>query len=194
MALVAGLFPFRALRPAPAAAARVAAVPYDVVTADEARALAAGEPLSFLHVSRAEIDLAPDTDPHADVVYEAAARRFERLKADAPFVRDEVPALYLYGLQMAGHRQLGVAGCYALDEYDRGIVKKHERTRRDKEDDRTHHMLALGAQTGPVFLTYRASEAIDGAAARAAAGDPLYDFEAADRVRHTVWRLAGAER
>jgi len=187
---MASLVPFRALRVSASAAARVAAVPYDVVTTEEARALASQDPLSFLHVSRPEVDLPPDTDPHAPAVYAAAASRFERLKQDAPFERDETPALYVYRLRMGTHEQSGVAGAYSLDEYDRDVIRKHERTRRDKEDDRTQHMLALGAQTGPVFLTYRASADIDGVVSRVSARGPVIDFEAADGVRHTIWRVS----
>ena len=187
---MASLIPFRALRPVPATAARVAAVPYDVVTTEEARALAADNPLSFLHVSRAEIDLPPATDPYAAGVYAAAAGRFDRLRRDAPLVREDAPSLYLYRLRVGAHEQIGTAGCYGLDEYDRDIIRKHERTRRDKEDDRTRHMIALRAQTGPVFLTYRASADVDAVTRAATREEPLFDFSAADGVQHTVWRVA----
>jgi len=190
---MATLRPFRALRPRPSDAARIAAVPYDVVSTDEARALAGENPLSFLRVSRAEIEFPPGTDPYSDVVYRRAADNFDTLKKDALVVEDE-PSVYLYRLRMGSHEQTGIAACYALDEYDRDVIKKHERTRRDKEDDRTRHMLALGAQTGPVFLTYRASAEVDRLAARITAGAPLIDFEAPDHVRHTVWRAGGADR
>jgi uncharacterized protein (DUF1015 family) len=187
---MAALFPFRALRPAPDTAPLVAAVPYDVVSTDEARALAVGNPLSFLHVSRAEIDLPAGTDPYSTAVYAAAALRFRALKRDAPLVREEVATLYVYRLRSGAHEQVGIAGCYALDDYDSGVIKKHERTRRDKEDDRTAHMLALRAQTGPVFLTYRASVDVDKLGSSAAATAPLFDFDAEDGVRHTIWRLS----
>ena len=182
--------PFRALRPAADAARQVAAVPYDVVTADEARALAGGNPLSFLRVSRAEIDLLPDIDPYAPVVYEAARRNFEQLKQAAPLVHDEQPSLYFYRLGMGAHEQTGLAGCYSLDEYDRDIIKKHERTKRDKEDDRTRHMIALEAQTGPVLLTHRAIPDVTEIARTVCAEAPLYDLVAAGDVRHTVWRVS----
>src|SRR5437764_8054487 len=190
---MARLYPFRALRPRPADAPRIAAVPYDVVNTDEARTLADANPVSFLRVSRAEIELPPGTDPYSDAVYDRAARNFDRLKKDALVVDDE-PSVYLYRLRMGTHEQTGVAACYSLDEYDCGAIKKHERTRRDKEDDRTRHMLALGAQTGPVFLTYRASGDVDQIGARATADVPLFDFEAPDRVRHTLWRASDADR
>ena len=186
---MASLYPFRALRPTPEAAGRVAAVPYDVVSTEEARALAAGNTLSFLHVSRAEIDLPAGTDPHDDAVYATAVSNFERLTSDAPLVMEGRASLYVYRLEMDGHAQTGIAGCYSLDEYDRDVIRKHERTRRDKEDDRTRHMLALRAQTGPVFLTYRASPALDAVVARAASSPPMFDFSAADEVQHTMWRV-----
>jgi uncharacterized protein (DUF1015 family) len=185
MAVIA---PFRALRPTPVSAARVAAVPYDVVNAEEAQALAAGNPLSFLHVSRAEIDLPADTNPYADVVYAKAVENFEALKRNAPLVQEDTPSLYVYRLRMGDHVQTGVAGTFSIDEYDRDIVKKHERTRRDKEDDRTRHITELRAQTGPVFLTYPGSAAVDAVVAQVAAGQPLFDFTAADGIQHTLWR------
>ena len=182
--------PFRAVRPDPAAAPHVAAVPYDVVDVEEARALAAAHPLNFLHVSRAEIDLPAGTDPHGDIVYRTAAERYQALKRDAPLVEESDPALYLYHLDVDGHGQTGVAACYSLAEYDANVIKKHERTRRDKEDDRTRHIVELRAQTGPVFLAHRPSERLDELAKRVRATvDPLVDFTALDGVRHAVWRV-----
>ncbi|HEX4915381.1 MAG TPA: DUF1015 domain-containing protein, partial [Vicinamibacterales bacterium] len=165
---MSAIFPFAALRPVPNAAAQVAAVPYDVVNTEEARVLAEGNPLSFLHVSRPEIDLPPGTNPHSDPVYDLAAANFAKLKAAAPLVVEETPSFYVYRLHMGGHVQSGIAACYSIDEYDRDLIKKHEKTRPDKEDDRTRHMLAIGAQTGPVFLTYRASKAVDALVRRVA--------------------------
>jgi uncharacterized protein (DUF1015 family) len=185
--------PFRALRPSAVNVERVSAVPYDVVNAEEARAMAAGNPLSFLHVSRAEIDLPAATDPYSDAVYAKALENFDALRAAAPLVVEAEPAVYLYRLTMGAHTQTGLAACYSVDEYDADLIKKHEKTRRDKEDDRTRHISTLRAQTGPVFLTYRASAAIDAAAARVTAGTPLFDFLAPDQVRHSVWKVAGAE-
>jgi len=190
---MAGLAPFRALRPSPSTAARVAAVPYDVVNTDEARALAAGNPLSFLHVSRPEIDLPPGTDLHGDDVYATGVKNFERLKAAAPLLVEETPRLYVYRLRMGGHSQIGLAGCFSVDDYDGDVIRKHEHTRRDKEDDRTRHLLDLRAQTGPVFLTYRARPAIDGLVERITTGEPLYDFTAVDGVQHTIWIVESAE-
>jgi uncharacterized protein (DUF1015 family) len=180
--------PFRALRPRPQDAPRVAAVPYDVIDVDEARLLARDNPLSFLRVSRAELELPAGTDPHADVVYERACANFRRLREDV-FVVDAQPSLYVYRLRMNGHVQTGLAGCFSVDDYDRDVIRKHERTRRDKEDDRTRHMMALRAQTGPVFLTYRSSTDVDALTTRVSAGEPLVDFCAADGVQHTMWTV-----
>jgi uncharacterized protein (DUF1015 family) len=190
---MATLHPFRALRPDAATASRIAAVPYDVVSTEEARALADGNPLSFLRVSRAEIELPSGADPYADAVYQRAADNFRRLRNEDLIV-DAEPSVYFYRLQLGTHIQTGLAGCFSIDEYDRGIIKKHERTRRDKEDDRTRHMLALGAQTGPVFLTYRAAGDIDRIAGAVTASGPIVDFTAPDAVRHTLWRVGGADR
>lgn len=181
--------PFRALRPARQRAAEVSAVPYDVVSTAEARQLAAGNPWSFLHVSRPEIDLPDGADPYSEAVYGKAAESFSRLKSLAPLELETEPRLYVYKLRLGGHEQAGVAGVCSLDEYEQGVVRKHERTRRDKEDDRTRHMLALSAQTGPVFLTHRDRGEIDEIAGRARQRAPLYDFIASDGVAHTVWSL-----
>ena len=191
---MSALYPFRALRPAPAAAAAVASVPYDVVSTDEARALAAGNPLSFLRVTRSEIDLPASTHPYDAAVYAQAVANFEELKRAAPMLIDEEPSLYAYRLRMGNHEQTGLAGCFSVDEYDRGLVKKHEKTRQDKEDDRTRHISELRAQTGLVFLTYRARQPIDAVVSRVCAGAPLYSLVAADGVVHTLWRIGGADR
>jgi len=189
---MAKLYPFRALRPKPENAAHIAAVPYDVVTTDEARAQAGDNPLSFLRVSRAEIELPDGTNPYADEVYDRAVENFKKLRHEAMVVEEE-PSVYLYRLRMGSHAQVGLAACFSIDEYDRDIIKKHERTRPDKEDDRTRHMIALRAQTGPVFLTYRASADVNGVADRATKGAPLFDFTAVDSVQHTLWRVGGAD-
>jgi uncharacterized protein (DUF1015 family) len=190
---MAVITPFRALRPTAGSAAAVAAVPYDVVNTEEARALAAGNPLSFLHVSRAEIDLPPDTNPYADAVYAKAVESFAALKTRAPLVLEDAPSLYVYRLQMGGHVQTGIVGCFSVDDYDRDVIKKHERTRRDKEDDRTRHIIELRAQTGPVFLLHEPSTGVDAVVQRATAKAPLFDFTAVDGVRHIVWRIAPAD-
>lgn len=184
---------FCAQRPPQEQAAAVSAVPYDVVNTKEARQLADGNPLSFLRVSRPELELADDTNPYADEVYQRAADNFEKLKAAAPLIVEETPSLYVYGLQMGDHEQVGIAACASVDEYDADLVRKHERTRKDKEDDRTRHIVTLRAQTGPVFLTYRGltpiNQIVDAVQERA----PLYDFTAADGVRHTIWRMSDDE-
>jgi uncharacterized protein (DUF1015 family) len=186
--LVSALHPFRALRPVPESVELVAAVPYDVVSTEEARALAADNPLSFLHVSRAEIDLPEGTHPYDDAVYAKAAANFDALKARAPLVLEESASLYVYRLRMGTHVQTGIAGGFAMDEYESGIIRKHEHTRRDKEDDRTRHMLEIRAQTGPVFLTFRRTSAVAAIVQRVVAEAPLFEFVAADGVEHILWR------
>jgi uncharacterized protein (DUF1015 family) len=190
---VAVIRPFRALRPQADRAQQVASVPYDVVNTDEARALADGNPLSFLHVSRPEIDLPPGTDLYSDSVYRKAVENFEKLIATCPLEKENEASLYLYRLIMGQHEQIGIVACCSIDEYDNSTIRKHERTRRDKEDDRTRHMLMLRAQTGPVFLTYRARPEIDSQVSAALSTEPLYDLTAPDGVRHTIWRLAETE-
>jgi uncharacterized protein (DUF1015 family) len=190
---VAVIRPFRALRPQADRAQLVASVPYDVVNTDEARALADGNPLSFLHVSRPEIDLPAGTDLYSDVVYRKAVENFQKLIADCPLERETEPSLYLYRLIMGDHEQIGIVASCSIDEYDNSIIRKHERTRRDKEDDRTRHMLMLRAQTGPVFLTYRRRAEIDEQVTAAIGAEPLYDLTAADSVRHTIWRLSDTD-
>jgi len=187
---VATIRPFNALRPQGDRAAQVAAVPYDVVNTEEARALAAGNPWSFLHVSRSEIDLPDGTPIYSDKVYAKALANFEQLIKECPLEDEETPSLYLYRLIMGDHEQIGVVACCSVDEYDRDIIRKHERTRPDKEDDRTRQIMVLRAQTGPVFLTYRGEVRIDSLVADALTRNPpLYDFVANDDIRHTIWRV-----
>jgi len=186
---VAVIRPFRALRPPSERAQAVASVPYDVVNTEEARELAAGNTLSFLHVSRPEIDLPPGTDLYSDAVYRKAVENFEKLIAACPLEKEAEPSLYLYRLIMGQHEQIGVVACCSIDEYDNNIIRKHERTRRDKEDDRTRHMIMLRAQTGPVFLTYRRRPEIDELVSAAITADPLFDLTAEDGIRHTIWRV-----
>ncbi len=191
---MAAIFPFRALRPPVARVERVASVPYDVVNTEEARALAADNPLSFLHVTRPEIDMPEGTDIHSDAVYAKAAENFDRLARECPLERDAEPSLYLYRLRMGEHTQTGVAACFSVDEYDQNLIRKHEKTRPDKENDRTRHLLELRAQTGVVFLTYAPERRIDALVAGETQSAPLYDFEAEDGVRHTVWRVPAPEQ
>ena len=185
--------PFRALRPRPERAQAVASVPYDVVNTEEAAALAAGNPFSFLHVSRPEIDLPPGTDLYSDAVYRKAVENFEKLIATAPLEKEAEPSLYLYRLVMGRHEQIGVVACCSIDEYDNDTIRKHERTRRDKEDDRTRHMVMLRAQTGPVFLTYRTRPEIDAHVSAAITAAPLFDLTAEDGIRHTIWRITDTD-
>jgi uncharacterized protein (DUF1015 family) len=187
--LVAIIRPFSALRPPPPRAKDVSSVPYDVVNTEEARALAGENPFSFLHVSRPEIDLPDGTDIYSDQVYRKAVENYQHLIETAPLEREANPSLYLYRLVMGNHSQIGLVAASSIDEYDRDIIRKHERTRRDKEDDRTRHMLMLRAQTGPVFLTYRRRPEIDELVAAETARDPLFDFTSDDGVKHTVWRV-----
>jgi uncharacterized protein (DUF1015 family) len=184
---VAVIHPFRALRPPGERVAEVASPPYDVVSTEEARALAADNPLSFLHVSRPEIDLPEGTDIYSDGVYRKAAENFEKLIKECPLEEEKTPSVYLYRLMMGEHEQIGVVACCAVDEYDAGTIRKHERTRRDKEDDRTRHILTLKSQTGPVFLTYRANDDINTMILETTMTAPLYDFTADDGVQHTIW-------
>jgi uncharacterized protein (DUF1015 family) len=186
---VANIRPFSALRPVAEKVKSVASVPYDVVNTEEARTLAAGNPLSFLHVSRPEIDLPVDTDVYSDAVYRKAMENFQRLKEACPLITEASPSVYVYRLIMGEQEQIGVVACCSVDEYDQDLIKKHERTRRDKEDDRTHHMMVLRAQTGPVFLTYRARRDLDTMVMETTMTAALFDFTADDGIQHTVWRV-----
>ncbi len=181
--------PFAAFRPPPPAAVRVASPPYDVINTAEARALAAGNPDSFLHVSRPEIDLPEGTDEHADAVYARGAENLTALVEQRALVPDPEPHLYLYAQKMGDHRQIGVVGCASVAEYSRDLIKKHEKTRPDKEDDRTRHIGELGAHDEPVFLTYRADATIDRLVQEALLVAPVYDLTTADGVEHRLWVL-----
>lgn len=185
--------PFAALRPNPSVAAELASVPYDVVDTEEARCLAHGHPLSFLRVVRSEVDLPSDIDPHADVVYERALDNFRELEREA-LLRESVPSIYLYRQEMTllGRvvRQTSVVACCHADDYVAGVIKRHEKTRRDKEDDRTRHVLTLRANTGLVFMMYPDQPSISALMAADTGAAPLYDFVAVDGVRHVVWKSA----
>lgn len=185
--------PFAAIRPHLSVVNKVASVPYDVVDREEAAALAQGNPLSFLRVSRAEIDLPKEQNPYGDEVYSQAAANYKKLLEDGQLTQEEQPCLYVYQLQMGDQVQTGVAAAYSVDEYDADKIKKHEKTRREKEDDRTRHIVTLRAQTGPVFLTYRGRKAIDELVQKVTQGEPLYNLTAADGVRHTLWKVTEAQ-
>jgi uncharacterized protein (DUF1015 family) len=184
---------FQGLVPLPAHAPEVACVPYDVVNAAEAAALAAGKPRSLLHVDRAEIDLPANTDPHSDAVYAKARENFLALQRDGALGRETEPCLYVYQQQMGAHRQRGLVAVCHVEDYDAELIKKHEKTRKDKEDDRTRLIDTLGANTGPVFLTYRDEVSVTALVEAKVKESPLHDFTAPDGIRHTVWRIAGGE-
>ncbi|MEE8153609.1 MAG: DUF1015 family protein [Phycisphaerales bacterium] len=181
--------PFAALRPLPNIAAQVSSVPYDIVTTAEARQLAADNPRSFLRVLRPEIDLPVETDPHDPAVYAAAKENFQRLLSNGDLVREAEPKLYLYRQVLNDHCQIGLVCCCHVDDYNNDIIKKHEKTRPDKEDDRTRHMLAINAHPGPVLMTYRDEPQIDKIVAQDVNHRPLFHFDAPDGVTHTVWTV-----
>lgn len=183
---------FAALRPNVEDAALVASVPYDVVDTAEAKALAEGNPKSFLHVSRPEIDLPSGTDCSSDEAYRQARKALDGLIASGTLVKDEESKFYAYRQTMGSHSQTGIVAVFDTKDYLAGILKQHEKTRRDKEDDRTRHIETLEAQTGPAFLTYRDDKAIDELVAAACRNEPLYDFVAPDGIGHTVWEIASA--
>jgi len=186
---MAKIMPFHGLVPTPEKAKEVAAVPYDVVNSEEAAILAAGNPLSFLHVSRPEIDMEPGIDLHDDRVYAKAAENFKKLCETAPLTLDPEEHLYIYRLIMDGHVQTGILGAASADDYRNNIIKKHEKTRQDKEDDRTRHVMTLRSHTGPAFLTYKDSDEIDALVAELSSTDPTFDLTAADGIQHTIWRV-----
>ena len=182
--------PFSAVRPTPEKASAVAAVPYDVVDTAEARALAAGNPASFLHVSRPEIDMPEGTDCASPEAYAQAKKALDGLRASGVLVQDPDPKFYAYRQVMGNHAQTGIVATFDAKDYLAGVLKQHEKTRKDKEDDRTRHIEILKAHTGPAFLTYKDDPAIDAIVAEACAGAPLYDFVAPDGIRHAVWEIA----
>lgn len=187
------LHPFRAVRPDPSVVADVACVPYDVINAAEARTMAQGKPLSFLHVIRPEIDLPEGTDEHEDAVYETGGNNL-RAFVDATYtMREPDPSVYMYRLVMDGRAQTGIFGCVSVDDYDSDVILKHEKTRPSKEDDRTRHILAQGAHAEPIMLTFRDSDAVTGLMETCEQDAPLYDLTTDDGVRHTLWRFAAAQ-
>ena len=180
---------FKAWRPAAGKVEQVASVPYDVVDTAGAAALAAGNPDSFLHVVRAEIDLPEGTNPYSDAVYAQAKANLRRLMDDGVLIREEEPALYLYSQQMGDHLQYGIVASCHIEDYENGKIKIHEKTRRVKEEDRIRYVDTQNANTGPVFLAYRDSEKINAVVEAAKATEPLYKFTAEDGVAHTVWKF-----
>jgi len=190
---MASIYPFNALRPAPGLAGEVCELPYDVMNSEEAREMAKNKPLSFLHVSKPEIDLELGIDVHSPSVYTKGAENFDLLQEQGVLLEDSSPCFYLYQQVMDGHKQVGIVAVASCEEYDSGIIKKHEYTRPAKEDDRVHHIESLNSQTGPVFLTYRAMAAIDMFVKDVCNTDPDVDFEAVDGVQHTSWVLDSKE-
>ena len=183
---------FAAVRPNEKDAALVASVPYDVVDTAEARQLAAGNPKSFLHVSRPEIDLPDGTDCSSPEAYAQARKALDALMANGTLVKEGEPKFYAYRQTMGAHSQTGIVATFDTQDYLSGVLKQHEKTRKDKEDDRTRHIETLSAHTGPAFLTYRDDKAIDLIVQDACRRAPLYDFVAPDGIGHTVWEIAPA--
>lgn len=187
------IHPFAALRPTPAMAPRTAALPYDVVSLAEAREAVGDEPASFLGIDVPQVWFEDGHDPYGDEVYAQAAHRFGAAVANGTYVQEVEPAFYVYRQEADGRTQTGVVGCVAVDDFVAGVVKRHENTRVEKENDRVRHIEALGAQTGPVFLAYRPDAAGAGrlaaAVAEVVAQEPLYDFVDGAGVRNTVWNV-----
>lgn len=181
--------PFAALRPRRGYADEVIAPPYDVVSTDEARALAAGRPWSFLHVSRPEIDLPRGTDPHSEAVYRRGAANLERLRRSGVLTREPIPSFYVYRMRMGHHEQTGLACVASVRAYEQNRIRKHELTRPDKENDRVLNIEALNAQTGPVLAAYRADDALRELLREGTRQLPLFEVEGPNSVMHTVWQI-----
>lgn len=184
---MANIRPFPASRPAPSRAREVASVPYDVIDTKEARALAAGNPVSFLHVCRPEIDLVEGTSLYAEEVYAKGRENLDRFESNGTLVPDPTPRLLVYRQTWRGQKQDGLVAACSVEDYDADVIKKHEKTRKDKEDDRTKHLVVQAAHAEPVFLTYRATDAVDARVAKVTSAPPEIDFEAVDGVRHSLW-------
>lgn len=182
--------PFCALRPSPGKEELIASVPYDVVNRQEAKELAGGNPLNFLRITRAEIELDEKINPYSCEVYKKAEENLNKLKNHEDLKIDGTPKLYLYKLTMDGRSQTGIAATFSVDDYDSGIIMKHEKTRKEKEDDRTNHIVTTGAQTGPVFLTYKNVSLIDDIVdVVTKQTKPIYNFTSPDGIQHAVWIL-----
>ena len=181
--------PFRALRPAEGKEKDVAALPYDVYSREEARSKVEGDSLTFLRIDRPETQFPPEQDMYADCVYRKGGDMLREMEQEGNFIQDETPCFYIYELTMGGRAQTGLVACSAVDDYVSGVVKKHENTRRDKEEDRIRHVDALSAQTGPIFLAYRADARIKALLDGEKKSFPLADFASDDGVRHQKKRL-----
>ena len=187
---MADIKPFRAIRPKQGLESRIAALPYDVYNREEAKEETMKEPMSFLKIDRAETQFEDSVDTYADEVYKRAHDTFWGMVEDGSFIRDAEDCYYLYELTMNGRSQTGIVACASIDDYENQIIKKHENTRADKEVDRIHHVDALSAQTGPIFLAYRAKEEINEVVARIRKEPAVYDFTSPDGIRHTVWKIS----
>lgn len=180
--------PFKALRPTKDNAHLIASVPYDVINKEEAKELAKDNPLSYLHVTRSEIDLPDDIDVYSKEVYLKAKENLDKLIKDAPLILDDKPHFYFYRLIMNGRAQTGIAATFSVDDYDNDVILKHEKTRKVKEDDRTNHIITTNAQTGVVFLTYRGIKSVNELVEKTINTiQPEYDFTAQDGIQHTIW-------
>lgn len=186
---MAQIKPFAALRPQPQLADKICELPYDVLSSEEARVQAQGNPLSFFHVSKPEIDLPANVDVYSAPVYSKAKENLEILRSQKALTLEDKPCFYLYRQIMGNHSQTGLVAAASCQDYLDGIIKKHEFTRPDKEDDRVRHIETLNSQTGPVFLTYKAKADIDSFVSKKTSGTPDVDFTAKDGVRHTAWTI-----
>lgn len=184
---------FRAYRPRPEVAGRVAALPYDVYNRQEAEIEVKREPLSFLKVDRAETSFGPEVDTYAPCVYDKAGQLLKEMIDDGTYIMEQGPVYYIYELIMEGRSQTGLVACASIDDYINGVIKKHENTREDKELDRIRHVEACGAQTGPIFLAYRSIDRVNEIIDRVKQGEALYSFTAPDGVTHNVWIIDGAD-
>ena len=191
MALV---LPFKAVRPQQKFVSQVAALPYDVMTREEAQKAVSGNALSFMHVEKSEIDVPDQTKSDDDLIYQTAKRNFVQMQEKGILLQDESPCFYIYQQQMSGRAQTGIVGLMSAVEYDAGKIKKHELTRKDKEEDRINHVSTVNAQTGPVFISYRERQSLNKIVDKIMTGTPEYDFTADDGVIHTVWIVADAKQ
>jgi uncharacterized protein (DUF1015 family) len=191
MALV---LPFKAVRPQPQLASQVAALPYDVMTREEAQKAVAGNALSFMHVEKSEIDVPDQTQSNDMLIYQTAKQNFAQMREKGTLVQDKSPCFYIYRQQMGGRKQTGIVGVMSVLEYDTGKIKKHELTRKDKEEDRINHVSTVNAQTGPVFISYRERQNLNKIVDKITDGTPEYDFTADDGVGHTAWVVADARQ
>ncbi|MFZ2396616.1 MAG: DUF1015 family protein [Smithella sp.] len=191
MALV---LPFKAVRPQQKFVSQVAALPYDVMTREEGQKAVWGNALSFMHVEKSEIDVPDNTKSNDDLIYQTAKRNFTQMVEKGVLIQDKSPCFYIYRQKMGPQVQTGIVGLMSASEYDAGKIKKHELTRKDKEEDRIRHVDTVNAQTGPVFISYRERKNLNKIVDEITAASPEYDFTAEDGVQHTVWRVDGAKR